>query len=345
MFRFSHHILLYAWILIPALVIAYWLARRSSRKALARFGEPGIVATLMPDYSPSRPRLKFILLAVTLFFLVLGLAGPEFGSKLTQVKRKGIEVIIALDVSNSMLSQDIQPSRLERAKQAISRMVDQMNNDKIGLVVFAGDAYTQLPITTDYVSAKLFLDAINTDMVPVQGTAIGKAIDLAAHSFGPDEKAKKAIVLITDGENHEDDAVKAASDAAEKGIVVHAIGIGSPQGAPVPVEGNYGQQNFHKDNQGKVVISKLNEELLQQVAAAGNGIYVRANNTNIGLENVMETLNKMDKSEIESNIYSDYDDKFQYALGISLFILLLEVLILERKNKWLSRFDLFKSKN
>ncbi len=343
MIRFAHHMILYFLVVIPLLMVLFIIIRRNKAKALARFGNPGLVQSLMPEYSPSRPGLKFVLLMLAVFFLVLGMAGPQFGSKLTSVKRKGIDVIIALDVSNSMLAQDIQPSRLERAKQAISRMVDQMSSDKIGLVVFAGEAYTQLPITTDYVSAKLFLDAISPDMIPVQGTAIGKAIDLASNSFGPDDKAKKAIILITDGENFEDDAVRAASAAAEKGIIVYTIGIGSPQGAPVPVEGNYGQQNFHKDKEGNVVISKLNEELLQQIAVAGGGMYVRANNSNIGLNTVMNALGKLQKTEIESQIYSDYDDKYQYAFGLALFFLLLELLILERKNRWLSKIDLFKT--
>ncbi len=344
MFRFANNYALYLLILVPLLVVAYILLRRSARKAFIRFGDPKILSGLIPDYSAARPVLKFIILSTALIFLIIGIAGPQFGSKLTEVKRKGIEIIIALDVSNSMLSTDIQPSRLEKAKQSIARLVDGMTNDKIGMVVFAGDAYTQLPITTDYVSAKVFLDAIHTDMIPIQGTAIGKAIDLASASFSPEEKAKKAVILITDGENFEDDAVKASTAAAEKGIVVHAIGIGLPQGAPVPVPGNFGQQNFMKDKEGKIVISKLNESLLQQVAAAGNGIYVRANNTSIGLNAIMEALDKLQKTEMESKIYSDYDDRFQYFIGIALLLLLIELLILERKNKWLSHIDIFKVK-
>jgi Ca-activated chloride channel family protein len=344
MFRFAHNYALYLLLLIPLLMFAFIILHRAAKKAFNRFGDPNLLYSLIPEYSASRPVLKFILLSTALLFLVMGIAGPQFGSKLTEVKKKGIEVIIALDVSNSMLATDIQPSRLERAKQSIAKLVDQMNNDKIGMVVFAGDAYTQLPITTDYVSAKVFLDAIHTDMVPIQGTAIGKAIDLAANSFSPEEKSKKAIILITDGENFEDDAIKAATSASEKGVVLHAIGIGLPQGAPVPIPGNYGQQNFRKDKDGNIVISKLNESLLQQVAAAGGGIYVRANNTSIGLNTIMEALDKLQKTEIESKIYSDYDDRFQYFVAIALILFFLEVIILERKNKWLSRIDIFKIK-
>jgi Ca-activated chloride channel homolog len=344
MFRFAYNYALYLLLIIPLMTLLFIILRRNAKKAFNRFGDPDLLINLIPEYSASRPILKFILLSIALIFLVLGIAGPQFGSKLTEVKKKGIEVIIALDVSNSMLATDIQPSRLERAKQSIAKLVDQMSNDKIGMVVFAGDAYTQLPITTDYVSAKVFLDAIHTDMVPIQGTAIGKAIDLAANSFSPDEKSKKAIILITDGENFEDDAPKAANSAAEKGIVVHAIGIGLPQGAPLPIPGNYGQQNFRKDKDGNIVISKLNESLLQQVSSAGGGIYVRANNTSIGLNTIMEALDKLQKTEIESKIYSDYDDRFQYFFAIALILFFVEVLILDRKNKWLSRIDIFRTK-
>jgi Ca-activated chloride channel family protein len=344
MFRFAHNYALYFLLLLPLLVFIFILLRSNGKKAFKKFGDPQLIINLIPEYSKSRPVFKFVLLATALLFLILGIAGPQFGSKLTEVKRKGIEVIIALDVSNSMLSTDIQPSRLERAKQSISKLIDQMSKDKIGMVVFAGDAYTQLPITTDYISAKVFLDAIHTDMVPVQGTAIGKAIDLAASSFSPEEKSKKAIIVITDGENFEDDATGSASSASEKGIVVHTIGIGLPQGSPIPVPGNYGQQNFMKDKDGKVVISKLNEPLLQKVAAAGGGLYVRANNTSIGLNAIMDALDKLEKTEMESKVYSDYDDRFQYFIAIALILFFLEVIILERKNKWLSRFDIFKVK-
>jgi Ca-activated chloride channel homolog len=344
MFRFAHNNALYFLLLIPLLLLAFIIFRKAAKRAFSQFGDPALLFSLIPEYSAARPILKFILLTLALLFLIVGIAGPQFGSKLTEVKKKGIEIIIALDVSNSMLATDIQPSRLERAKQSISKLVDQMNNDKIGMVVFAGDAYTQLPITTDYVSAKVFLDAIHTDMVPIQGTAIGKAIDLAATSFSPEEKSKKAIILITDGENFEDDAPKAATAASEKGIVVHAIGIGLPQGAPVPIPGNYGQQNFMKDKDGNVVISKLNEPLLQQVAAAGGGVYVRANNTSIGLNTVMEALDKLQKTDIESKVYSDYDDRFQYFIAIAIILFFIEIIILERKNKWLSKIDIFKIK-
>jgi Ca-activated chloride channel family protein len=294
----------------------------------------------MPGYSQSRPVLKSILVLLALVSLVFGIARPQFGSKLREIKREGVEIIIALDVSNSMLAEDIQPNRLERAKQAIARMVDRLVNDKIGLIVFAGDAYIQIPITTDYVSAKLFLNTISTDIVPKQGTAIGSAIELGMRSFTQQEETSKALIIITDGENHEDDAIQAAKQAVEKGITVHTIGIGLPQGAPIPVMSG-GQKTYRKDNQGETVISKLDETMLRRIATAGEGIYIRSTDTRVGLDKLFDEINKMDKQEMESRIYSEYDERFQYVFALGLFFLLLEFIILERKNRWLSRIKLF----
>jgi Ca-activated chloride channel homolog len=344
MFRFSHPVLLYLFLLLPLIVVVYILLQHSKHKAMASFGDVNLVQKLMPEYSVVRPRWKFFIVITGLFFLLLALAGPQFGSKLTDVKRQGIEIMIALDVSNSMLAADIQPNRLERAKQAIAKLVDQLSNDKIGLIVFAGDAYTQLPITTDYVSAKMFLESIQPDMVPMQGTNIASAISLAGNSFTQDAKTSKVIVLLTDGENHEDDAVQAASDAKAKGIKVYTIGVGLAQGAPIPIPGNYGQQNFKRDKDGNVVISKLDASLLQDIAAAGNGDFVRSDNTSIGLNKVFEKINSLDKTEIQAKVYSEYDEKFQFAAVAALFFLFLEMLILEKKNKYLSRIRLFKIK-
>ena len=275
-FRFAHPVFLYLLFLIPALVLFFIYIRYSRIKDLKSFGNPEVMKSLMPDVSSSRPIWKFVLIILGFMTFVFLISGPQFGSKLQKVKRKGVEIVIALDVSNSMMAEDIKPNRLERSKQAISRLVEKLLNDKIGLIVFAGDAYVQLPITTDYASAKMFLSTINTSVVPVQGTAIGKAIDLAVRSFGPESEASRAIIVITDGENHEDDAVAAAKAANEKGIVVHTIGMGLPQGAPIPVEGT---NSFIKDRQGTVVMTKLDEQKLQEISAAGGGEYFRANNT------------------------------------------------------------------
>ncbi|MDD4144330.1 MAG: VWA domain-containing protein, partial [Prolixibacteraceae bacterium] len=267
---------------------------------------------------------------------------PQFGSKLKKIKREGIELIIALDVSNSMMAEDIQPNRLERAKRAISRLVDRLKDDKIGLIVFAGEAYIQLPLTSDYNSAKLFLESVNTQVVPRQGTAIGAAVNMAIRSFTPDADASKAIVIITDGENHEDDPVAAAQEAVNNGIVVHTIGMGLPQGSPIPVMSD-GQTDYMRDNDGNVVVTKLDEVMLEKIATAGNGIYVRANNAQIGLNALFDEINKMNKEEMETVVFSEYEDQFQYFFGAGLLLLLLEFIILERKNRYLMRVKLFSS--
>jgi Ca-activated chloride channel family protein len=248
--------------------------------------------------------------------------------------------MIALDVSNSMNAPDIEPRRLERAKRAIARLGDKLNNDRIGIIVFAGEAYTQLPITTDYPSAKMFLNSINTNIVPTQGTAIGAAIDLAVKSFSDQKDINRAIIVITDGENHEDDPVAAAKRAAEKGIRVYTVGMGLPQGAPIPVQG--GQQNqFMKDRQGNVVISKLDEKTLQQIAIEGNGAYIPANNIRNGINNLLKQLSQLEKKEIDAKVYTEYEDQFQYFAALALLLLLLEIFILERKNRHLKDIDLF----
>ncbi|MGQ8335493.1 vWA domain-containing protein [Sunxiuqinia sp. A32] len=340
MFRFAHPDYLYALVIIPILVILFWLSRRSRRKALERFGQMETLEYLMPNVSKSRPVFKFIIWLFTLSSIIFALSRPQFGSKLKTIKREGVELIIALDVSNSMMAEDIQPNRLERAKRAISRLVDNLSDDKIGLIVFAGDAYTQLPITTDYPSAKLFLNAVNTEIVPRQGTAIGAAIELATNSFSPQFEGNKAIVVITDGENHEDDAIGAATAAAEKGIIVHTIGMGLPQGGPIPIYRN-GQKDYRKDKEGNVVITKLNETMLQQVSAAGKGIYVRANNAQVGLNTLFNEIDKMEEAEMESLVYSEYEEQYQWFIALALLLILVDFMTLERKNKYLKNIKLF----
>jgi Ca-activated chloride channel family protein len=239
-----------------------------------------------------------------------------------------------------MMAEDIQPNRLERSKRAISQLVDKLSDDKIGLIVFAGDAYTQLPITADYVSAKLFLNSISTQMVPTQGTAIGAAINLGIKSFNPQFAGSKAMIVITDGENHEDDAIGAATQAAKDGIVIYTLGMGLPQGGPIP-ENAGGQKTYRKDRQGNTIVTKLDEQLLQKIAEAGKGAYIRANNSQVGLNNLFNEVNKMEKSELETQIYADYDDKFQYFIGFGILLLLIDFMILDRKNKYLKTFKLF----
>ncbi len=340
MFRIANPEYLYALLVIPALIAFFWYSRIQRKKALALFGQKEIMSVLMPNVSSTRPVLKFIVLVFALASIIIGLARPQFGSKLRTEKRKGIELIIALDVSNSMMAEDIQPNRLERAKRAISQLVDKLSNDKIGLIVFAGEAYTQLPITADYVSAKLFLNSISPNIVPTQGTAIGAAIELGVKSFTPQFVGSKAMIIITDGENHEDDPIGAAKTATEQGIVIYTIGMGSPQGGPIPDFSN-GTKTYRKDRQGNTIVTKLDEGMLQKIAEAGKGAYVRANNAQIGLNNLFDEVNKMEKSELETQTYADYDDKFQYFIGLGLFLIMLDFLILDRRNKYLKNFKLF----
>jgi Ca-activated chloride channel homolog len=340
MFRFANPEYFWGLLIIPVLLLLFVYSRIARQKAIKQFGSEITMNLMMPNVSKPRPYLKFIIVMLALACFIFGLARPQFGSKLKKVKREGVELMIALDVSNSMMAEDIEPNRLERAKRAISRLIDKLRDDKIGLIVFAGQAYTQLPITSDYASAKLFLSSISPELIPVQGTAIGAAIDLASRSFTPSKETNKAIIVITDGENHEDDAVGAAKSAVGKGMVVHTIGMGLPQGSPIPVYIN-GQKEYRKDNEGKPVVTRLDENMLEQIAAAGKGIYIRANNAQVGLNTLFDEINKMQKTEMESKVYSEYNDQFQILFAVGLALLLIEFLILERKNKYLKNIRLF----
>jgi Ca-activated chloride channel family protein len=324
-------------LILPALLLYYFYFVKLKQRAIKKYGSPQLLSSLMPEVSPKRQLLKFSVVFAAIAVMIFVIAEPQFGSKLETVKRQGIEVMVCLDVSNSMLAQDIQPNRLEKAKQMLSRLTDDLNNDKMGLIVFAGDAFTQLPITSDYISAKMFLTSINPSMVSTQGTAIGAAINLAMRSFTPDENSSKTILLITDGENHEDDAVKAATDAAEKGVKVNVVGIGLSKGSPIILDNN----DYMKDNAGNVVITQLNEQMCQEIAQAGKGLYVQADNTNRALKALQDEINKMAKSEVESQVYSEYDEQFPTLAWIVLILLVVEFIISERKNRLFKNIKLF----
>jgi Ca-activated chloride channel family protein len=341
MFQLENSYYLYALGLVPVFIVVYWLVNRWRKKALSSFGALAVIEQLFPDVSKAKRTWKFILFTLAFALVIIGIVNPQVGTKLEEVKRKGADLMICLDVSNSMKAEDLQPNRLEKAKQAISKLVNKLEGDRIGIIVFGGEAYVQLPITTDYSAAKLFLESINTDMIPTQGTAIGNAIELAMESFGKDEGKNKAIVIITDGENHEDDAIKVAEAAAEKGISIHTIGMGSADGAPIPIYKNNVREGFRKDNQGNTVITKLNEEVLQEIAATANGIYVRASNADAGLGNVIGAINKLEKKQFDSKMYSDYEDRFQWFIAAALLLLLIEVSLSERKSKLYQKLNLF----
>ena len=339
MFRFEEPTYLYLLLLLPFLAAFYLYSNYRRRRAIRKFGDPVLMAQLMPDVSKYRPDVKFWLVFAAIGLFAVLLARPQFGSKLETVKRQGVEVMIALDISNSMLAQDVQPSRLEKAKRLVAQLVDKMENDKVGMIVFAGDAFTQLPITSDYISAKMFLESINPSLISKQGTAIGAAINLATRSFTPQEGVGRAVIVITDGENHEGGAVEAAKAAAEKGIQVSVLGVGMPDGAPIPVEGT---NDFRRDRVGNVVVTRLNEQMCQEIAQAGDGIYVRVDNSNAAQKVIAQEINKMAKADVETQVYTEFNEQFQAVAWIILLLLLAEMLILERKNPLFRNIHLFK---
>ena len=339
MFRFEEPTYLYLLLLLPFLAAFYLYSNYRRRKAIRKFGDPVLMAQLMPDVSKYRPDVKFWLVFAAIGLFAVLLARPQFGSKLETVKRQGVEVMIALDISNSLLAQDVQPSRLEKAKRLVAQLVHKMENDKVGMIVFAGDAFTQLPITSDYISAKMFLESINPSLISKQGTAIGAAINLATRSFTPQEGVGHAVIVITDGENHEGGAVEAAKAAAEKGIQVSVLGVGMPDGAPIPVEGT---NDFRRDRDGNVVVTRLNEQMCQEIAQAGDGIYVRVDNSNAAQKVIAQEINKMAKADVETQVYTEFNEQFQAVAWIILLLLLAEMLILERKNPLFRNIHLFK---
>ena len=314
-------------LLIPFFFVGYALFRRERNRKIAKLGNPQLLASLMPTRSKAKGWVRISFFAVAWFFFAIGLSRPQLGAKLKESTRKGSEIMIALDVSNSMLAQDYYPNRLERAKLAISRLVDKLHGDRIGLIVFAGQSFVQLPITTDYVSAKIFLNTIGTESVPVQGTALGDAISTAIKSFSSEaqmQQDNKAIILITDGENHEDDPVEAAKMAAEVGIRVFCIGVGSPEGKPIP----YGENgDLMKDKDGNIVVTKLDEKILEEVAIAGGGAYIRAGNTEFGLNPIIDELKQLQQQQFRSVVFEDYEEQYMYFFAIALVFFLLEFLV------------------
>lgn len=308
---------------------------------MKKFGDMQVISRLFKDVSRAKQATKFIFMLVALCCLIFALARPQLGTKLEEVKREGVDVVIALDVSNSMNAEDIRPNRLERSKQAIYRLIDQLRGDRIGMIVFAGQAYVQLPITTDYGAAKLFLSTVNTGMVPSQGTAIGAAIEMGVRSIGDSARTNSTIIVITDGENHEDDAVEAAREASKKGIIVHTIGMGSAEGSPVPVYKSGNRAGFLEDKSGSTVISKLDADMLQQIADAGKGKFVRASNSDDGIALILNEIDAMQKKEFASKLFTGYEDQYQYFLAFALLFLILELILSEKKSQIVSKMDLF----
>ncbi len=317
-------------LLIPLLIIVNIVNIYIRKRKIKRIGDYQLINQLMPRASLFRGWLKLILICFAIMFFAIGLSRPQLGARIKEIEGKGIEIMIAMDVSNSMLAQDYSPNRLERAKLAISRLTDRLKNDRIGLIVFAGQAYVQLPVTTDYISAKMFLNSINTNSVPVQGTSLSSAIELAIKSFSTEsQNSGRAIILVTDGEDHEDDPVSAAKMANEMGILVYTIGVGSAEGMPIPIN----SQELLRDKNGEIVVTKLDEDILFRVAEAGGGIYTKASNSNFGLEAVIDRIRELDSVKFRSIVFEDFNEQYMYFFGISLFFLFLELLISDRKGK------------
>ena len=332
----------YLWLLwlIPVLVLVRLAGWRRRRARLKKLGDPELLKQLMPNISKYRPTVKFVLLLAALALVIVMVARPQMGSKISHDKRHGIETIICLDISNSMLAQDVAPSRLDKSKMLIENLVDNFNNDKIGLIVFAGDAYVQLPITADYVSAKMFLQNINPGLIQTQGTNIGEAIALASKSFTQQENVGRAIIVITDGENHEEGAQEAAAAANKQGINVFILGIGNAKGAPIPM----GDGSYLKDHAGNTVMTALNEQMCRDLAQAGKGEYIHVDNTSDAERKLNDAITKLQKGDVTSVIYSAYDEQFQ-AVGILVILLLIiEICINEIKNPLLKNVKLFKKK-
>ena len=343
--RFEHPEYLYWLILIPVLIIAYVLIRLRQDRIFKRFASIQLREYLMPQRSGRRGVFKFVVFLLMLSSLILALANLQSGSKMEEVKREGIDLFIAVDVSNSMNAQDIVPSRLDRSKQAINKLISDLRGDRLGVIVFAEKAFVQLPITTDYGAAKMFLASVNTTSVASQGTAIGEAINLAVKSFADDERSK-AIIIISDGEDHENDAaMEAAREAAKKGVRIYTIGMGLPDGAPIPEYTQGGRMTgYKKDKNGNTIITRLDEDMLRRIAEAGGGMYVRANNSNVGLEKIYADISTLDKTEIETQVFTDYEDQFQWFVGAAIILLLVLIFMSSGKKGWESKFNIFERK-
>lgn len=328
MLRFQHTE--YLWFLLSVVLVAGLFVFRINKrkKQLATIGDKGLVSAMMPTYSASRQWLRFALIAMALFTGVIGLANLQAGSRSEKIERKGIDVMIALDVSKSMLAKDISPNRMEKAKQLINKLLDKLGNDRVGLIVFAGRAYVSVPLTIDFSALKMNLSAANSDMVPTQGTVIGEAISMARQSFNTKETKYKSIILISDGEDHDEEAMKEVKQAVEEGIMINTVGIGSPDGSPI-VDDETGQHKL--DENGVEIISKLNEQELQSIASNGQGIYQRLNNTEVCADAIATQINTSEQRNFGDTIFTDYNSYYQYFLAISLLLIIIESFIPERK--------------
>ncbi len=344
MFRFAH--IEYLWWLaaLLLLLVLFVIDIIWTKKMVQKLSSIKLRNVVLPQLSFPSKWFRFILFSLVWVFLILGIANPQIGSKLFEAKHEGIDIILAIDVSNSMLAEDIRPNRLERTRLGIEKLIDNLQGDRLGIVIFAGKAFVQLPLTTDYAAAKLFTNSLNTTNINEQGTSIGAALEMSLESFDFESPTSKVIIVVTDGEDHEENVISLAKEAKEKDVKVYTIGMGSSEGAPIPIYTNGRQIGFKKDKQGNTVVTKLNEQMLADIADNGGGKFFRATNGNIGLQTVLDEINSLEKTELESKIYSDYEDRFQYFLLSALVLLILEILWPEKRMKIMDKLNLFETK-
>jgi len=331
------------WVLavIPVIILFFLMLQIWKHKAQNKFADKKLLKRLSPNTSLFKSVLKLIVLCLAFACLAIALVNPKIGTKFETVKREGVDIVFAVDVSKSMLAEDVAPNRLEKSKQLVTQIINNLASDRVGIIAYAGKAFPQLPITTDYAAAKMFLQNMNTDMLSSQGTAINEAIKLAKTYFDDEEQTNRVLIIISDGEDHSEDAVSIAEEASDEGIRIFTIGVGDVKGGPIPIKRNGVILNYKKDNKGETVITRLNEEVLQNIAKEANGVYINGKSTSNVVENIREILNKMDKKEFEAKQFADFKDQFQWFLGFGIFFLLLDVFFLERKTAWLKKLNLF----
>lgn len=341
MYELDHPYYFYLLALIPVVVLLYLALTLWKKKARKAFGDSELLEQLAPERSTAKPFVKLLLAVLIIASLSVGLVNPKVGTRLETVKREGVDIVFALDVSKSMLAADVRPNRLEKSKQLVSRTLDKLVSDRVGMIIYAGSAYPQLPITTDYSAARLFLKSVDTDIIPSQGTAIADAIDMATGYYDDEEQKNRVLVIITDGEDHEEGISEAVEKARDKGIKIYTVGVGTDRGAPIPDMRNGYNVGYKKDRNGEVVVSKLNTHVLRQISKETDGAYINGTNTREVVDFLMESISEMEKKEFEATVFSDYEDQFQWFLGLALLLLILDVFVLERKTQWFKKLGLF----
>ncbi len=344
MYQIEEPTYFYYLAIIPAIVVLFLLVLWWKKRIQKRFADPKLIQKLSPEKSTFKSFLKLIVFCFALFFLIISLANPKMGTKLETVKRQGVDIVFALDVSKSMLAEDIAPNRLEKAKQIITKVIENLGSDRIGIIIYAGSSYPLLPITTDYAAAKMFLQNANTEMVSNQGTAINDAIERALSYYDNDEQTNRFLVIVSDGEDHQENTLDLAKEAAKKGIKIYTVGIGTAKGGPIPLKDNGRVVAYKKNNEGTVVVTQLNEQILREIANVGNGKYINGNKTQETIATIKEVLEKAEKNEFETKQFSDYEDQFQWFVGIGLLLLIIDVTLLEKKTKWVQKLNLFNEK-